>query len=180
MADTKISAFGAAPSFGNADILAGVVAGADAKVTKQQILDAKAGENIQISGAAGQLWSVVFASLQAYMQIYDNGAVNLHGIGTVQIGNLGGGANLNISSTGNVSLLANGMGATASYGVGGGPSVVFNAMGGTIVFTAGGGMTCPYLDGTGGAWTPAAPTNYNAAIDRLAVAIRASGWAGVL
>jgi len=170
MADTKISALPAGGVPANGEVFPSVQAAVTVKVTKAQLLSAKAGENFQVSGAAGQQISLIFASLNSYVQMDDAGNVAINSVAGFQFGNIAGGNNFQGDATGRVSMTATGMG-VAFVGTAGGPSMQTNPGPNTVVFVAAGGMVCPYIAGVPGQWNIAPPPDYNTAINRLAAAV---------
>jgi hypothetical protein len=170
MADTKISAMTSAATVLNADQIPIVTGGVNKRASKSAILSAAPGEPITIQGVAGQDSSLRNAGGTAVIYVTSAAVANVLGANGFFIGWPGFAVGIGLDGLGAIHIVpqfgAQVVIAYPAVSVGG----TFDTSTGQIVFVASNGMTCPYLDGTGGAWA-FAPAHYNLAINRLAIAL---------
>jgi hypothetical protein len=172
MADTKISAMTAATSVLNADEVPIVHAGVNFRTSRALLLVAGAAENIELLGSAGQAVHVAGFGLNGLLNIGVGGVVELSGVFVGLQAGPGGATNISLLSNGDIDIV------TAptrliQIGDSGGLNLINIQTGGAppfqIISTQ--SVFVTYVAANPLNWVGGSPTDFAAAIDRIATAV---------
>jgi len=171
MADTKISAMAAATEVLNADVVPIVNGGANFKATRQLLLTAGTGEDIELVPSAGGVAKIENAGAQGRVEVDASGNPNIISSLTVTVGRADLSTYLRLDSTDVWSWLLGGAILGLSIDNGGTLELSMDLTNDTAKFLAASGIDITYIPGDTNDWTGADPTTVYEALDRIAAAV---------
>lgn len=172
MANKKISELTAASEVLNSTLAAIVQAGATLKATREQLLTAGSGQNIQLQAGSGTAAAIVGGMGESFVGCLDDGSIEQYANAGATLGLQDHSSELAWSSVGDWSLLFGPLSTSFTIGFAGSPifSIDFTNDVFTIDWPA--GISITYVAGASGDWAVSAPTTIYDAIDRIAALVK--------